>query len=98
MRTKLVALVLSAVLFLPCIVHAEEVEIKLTEVVGVSALPDSNDEQVYYMNTINDETFGYRSFEYIVARYADYTFPNPQYGFINASWSITNGHVENDIH
>ena len=38
MRTKLVALVLSAVLFLPCIVHAEEVEIQLMEVVEMTSL------------------------------------------------------------
>ena len=42
MKTKLLALVLSAVLTLPCIVRAEEVEILLTEVVEMTPLPGDN--------------------------------------------------------
>ena len=48
MKTKILALVLGAFLAIPCVLHAEEVEILLTEVVGMSVLPgddplDGND-------------------------------------------------------
>ena len=42
MKTKLLALVLSAMLVLPCMVYAEEVEIQLTEVVEMTQLPGDN--------------------------------------------------------
>lgn len=42
MKTKLLALVLSAMLVLPCMVYAEEVEIQLTEVVEMTQLPSDN--------------------------------------------------------
>jgi len=38
MKTKLLALVLSAMFVLPCMVHAEEVEIQLTEVVEMGVI------------------------------------------------------------
>lgn len=38
MKTKLFALVLSAMFVLPCMVHAEEVEIQLTEVVEMGVI------------------------------------------------------------
>ena len=48
MKTKILALVLGALLTIPCVLRAEEVEIQLTEVVGMSVLPgddplDGND-------------------------------------------------------
>lgn len=42
MKTRLLALVLSAMLVLPCMVYAEEVEIQLTEVVEMTQLPGDN--------------------------------------------------------
>ena len=39
MKTKILALVLGALLTIPCVLHAEEVEIQLMEVVGMSVLP-----------------------------------------------------------
>ena len=39
MKTKILALVLGALLTIPCVLRAEEVEIQLTEVVGMSVLP-----------------------------------------------------------
>jgi len=42
MKTKLLALVLSAMLVLPCMVYAEEVEIQLTDVVEMTQLPGDN--------------------------------------------------------
>ena len=48
MRKTFLALVLGALLTIPCVLRAEEVEIQLTEVVGMSVLPgddplDGND-------------------------------------------------------
>ena len=48
MKIKILALVLGALLTIPCVLRAEEVEIQLTEVVGMSVLPgddplDGND-------------------------------------------------------
>lgn len=42
MKTKLLALVLSAMFVLPCMVHAEEVEIQLTEVVEMGVIEGDN--------------------------------------------------------
>lgn len=42
MKTKLLALVLSAMLVLPCMVYAEEAEIQLTEVIEMTQLPGDN--------------------------------------------------------
>ena len=42
MKTKLLALVLSVLLAMPCVLHAEEVEILLSEVIGMSVLPGDN--------------------------------------------------------
>lgn len=39
MKTKILALVLGALITIPCVLRAEEVEILLTEVVGMSVLP-----------------------------------------------------------
>ena len=39
MKTKILALVLGALLTIPCVLHAEEVEIPLMEVVSMSVLP-----------------------------------------------------------
>lgn len=39
MKTKILALVLGAILTIPCVLRAEEVEIQLTEVVGMSIIP-----------------------------------------------------------
>ena len=39
MKTKILALVLGALITIPCLLRAEEVEILLTEVVGMSVLP-----------------------------------------------------------
>lgn len=39
MKTKILALVLGALLTIPCVLHADEVEIQLTEIVGMSVLP-----------------------------------------------------------
>ena len=39
MKTKIFALVLGAILTIPCVLRAEEVEIQLMEVVGMSVLP-----------------------------------------------------------
>lgn len=39
MKTKILALVLGALLTIPCVLRAEEVEIQLMEVVGMSVLP-----------------------------------------------------------
>ena len=39
MKTKILALVLGALLTIPCVLRAEEVEIQLLEVVGMSVLP-----------------------------------------------------------
>lgn len=39
MKTKIFALVLGALLTIPCVLRAEEVEIQLMEVVGMSVLP-----------------------------------------------------------
>lgn len=42
MRHKIIALVLGAMLALPCTLRAEEVEIQLFEVIGMSVLPGDN--------------------------------------------------------
>ena len=42
MKTKLLALVLSAMFVLPCMVHAEEVEIQLMEVVEMGVIEGDN--------------------------------------------------------
>ena len=39
MKTKILALVLGALLTIPCVLRAEEVEIQLMEVVGMAVLP-----------------------------------------------------------
>ena len=39
MKTKILALVLGALLTIPCVLRAEEVEIQLMEVVGMNVLP-----------------------------------------------------------
>ena len=39
MKTKILALVLGAILTIPCVLRAEEAEIQLTEVVGMSIIP-----------------------------------------------------------
>ena len=39
MTTKILALVLGAILTIPCVLRAEEVEIQLMEVVGMAVLP-----------------------------------------------------------
>ena len=39
MKTKILALVLGALLTIPCVLRAEEVEIQLMEVVGMTVLP-----------------------------------------------------------
>ena len=39
MKTRILALVLGALITIPCVLRAEEVEILLTEVVGMSVLP-----------------------------------------------------------
>lgn len=39
MKTKLFALALSALFLMPCVLRAEEVEIQLTEVIGLNVLP-----------------------------------------------------------
>ena len=39
MKTKILALVLCALLTIPCVLRAEEVVIQLTEVVGMSVIP-----------------------------------------------------------
>lgn len=39
MKTKLLALALSVLLAMPCVLHAEEVEIILMEVIGMQPLP-----------------------------------------------------------
>lgn len=52
----------------------------------------SHDIQNYYHIFLNDycRKFSRRD---IIARYADYYFPNPQCGFIYAHWNISNGYV-----
>lgn len=42
MKTKLFALVLGVLLTIPCALRAEEIEIVLTEVIGMSTLPGDN--------------------------------------------------------
>lgn len=42
MKTKFIALALSVLLVLPCILHAEEIEIQLAEVIQMSPLPGDN--------------------------------------------------------
>jgi hypothetical protein len=42
MKKKLFALVLGVFLTMPCLLHAEEVEIQLMEVVGMEVLPGDN--------------------------------------------------------
>ena len=42
MKNKIIALVLGAMLAMPCMLHAEEVEIQLFEVIGMSVLPGDN--------------------------------------------------------
>ena len=42
MKTKLLALVLGALLTIPCVLRAEEVEIQLQEVIGINVLPGDN--------------------------------------------------------
>ena len=39
MKTKILALVLGALLTIPCVLRAEEVKIQLMEVVGMTVLP-----------------------------------------------------------
>lgn len=39
MKTKFFALALAVFLAMPCVLHAEEIEIQLTEVIGLSPLP-----------------------------------------------------------
>jgi hypothetical protein len=48
MKTKFIALVLSLLIAMPCVLHAEEIEIQLMEVIGMTPLPgddplDGND-------------------------------------------------------
>ena len=42
MKTKIVALVLGAILTMPCMLRAEEVEIQLTEVIQMGIIPGDN--------------------------------------------------------
>ena len=42
MKTKFTAFLLSILLAMPCVLHAEEVEILLSEVIGMSVLPGDN--------------------------------------------------------
>jgi len=43
MKNKFIAfLVLGALLTMPCLLHAEEIEIQLTEVIGLNVLPGDN--------------------------------------------------------
>ena len=39
MKTKFIALVLSLLIAMPCVVNAEEIEIQLMEVIGMTPLP-----------------------------------------------------------
>ena len=39
MRTKILAMALSVLFVMPCVLHAEEIEIQLFEVIGMSPLP-----------------------------------------------------------
>ena len=39
MKKSFIALALSALFVMPCVLHAEEVEIQLTEVIGLNVLP-----------------------------------------------------------
>ena len=39
MKTKMIALVLGVLLTMPCVLHAEEIEIQLMEVIGMTPLP-----------------------------------------------------------
>ena len=39
MKTKFIALVLSLLIAMPCVLHAEEIEIQLMEVIGMTPLP-----------------------------------------------------------
>lgn len=39
MRKRITALVLSMFLLMPCVLHAEEIEIQLLEVIGITPLP-----------------------------------------------------------
>ena len=56
-----------------------------------------HDVQENYYSYI-DGVYSCRTYRNIVARFADHYFPYPEYGFIGAGWSITNGNVENEIH
>ena len=42
MKNKILILAFSLLLAVPCILHAEEIEIQLTEVIGMSVLPGDN--------------------------------------------------------
>ncbi len=42
MKTKFTAFLLSILLAMPCVLRAEEVEILLSEVIGMSVLPGDN--------------------------------------------------------
>ena len=52
MRIKIIALALSVLIAMPCILHAEEVEIQLFEVIGLTPLPgnDSLDDEGHMGN------------------------------------------------
>lgn len=50
MRTKILSLALCVLFAMPCVLHAEEVEIQLMEVIGMSPLPgdDPLDDPIQY--------------------------------------------------
>ena len=50
MKTKLFALALSSLFLMPCVLRAEEVEIQLTEVIGMNVLPGDSpmDDPIQY--------------------------------------------------
>lgn len=39
MKTKFIALALSILFAMPCVLHAEEVEIQLMEIIGIGFMP-----------------------------------------------------------
>ena len=89
MKTKFIALVLSLLIAMPCVLHAEEIEIQLMEVIGITPLPgddplDGGDHMgstptrpTDFRATINGNTLAIQKLES--------TIPSAQATVVNAS-------------